>query len=499
MKQAPQNRDIPKRAEAPQSLSPSKIGLAFLLLTGVAAGTWAIGRGKTSAAPQNANTQNAAVKSIAANAGADEASAPFIPSGNSLSDQMIIKWATLARKDPKDDAAWGNLGDSYMQKARETADVTYYAHAEKSYQRALEVRPNSVPALNGLAWVNSGRHEFETSIAFANKALEISPRDNEAIGLIGDADVEMGSYDAAYKHYQQMLDIRPDTSSYSRGAHLLWLMGQERQAMLLMLKAIKAGGPYAENTAWCRAQLAIMLMNGGMVLPAEQVLQEGLKYAPHNYQMLAAMGRLKAAKNDYPAAIEYYKQAVAGVPTHDAVVALGDLYQLTDKPDEARKQYALVEATHQLMKANGVRGDMQIAHFYADHDRNLPDALRDEEAEYKTRPNVYVADTLAWCYYKAGRYEEAANMIQKALAHRTPEALFKFHQGMIELKRNHVVSAQQHLYEALNQNPHFSLLYAPVAADTLKQIGSHPPTFEQAPASQAAAQSASSQAAAPAR
>ena len=257
-------------------------------------------------------------------------------------------------------------------------------------------------ALNGMAWVNGGRHEFEQSIEWANKALAVNPKDNDAYGLIGDADVEMGNYDAAYTHYQQMMDIRPDTSSYSRGAHLLWLTGDTRKAMWLMAKAIKAGGPYAENTAWCRAQLALMLMNTGALLPAEQTLQDALKYAPHNYQLLTAMGKLKAAKKDYPAAIANYKQAVEVVPQHDALVALGDLYLLTGKPEEAKQQFALVEATHQLLKANGVRGDMQIAQFYADHDRSLPEALQEEEAEIKSRPNVYVADTLAWCYYKGG-------------------------------------------------------------------------------------------------
>ena len=58
-------------------------------------------------------------------------SALLAPSGNSLSDQMIAKWTALVQKNAKDDMAWTNLGDSYMQKARETADVTYYASCRK--------------------------------------------------------------------------------------------------------------------------------------------------------------------------------------------------------------------------------------------------------------------------------------------------------------------------------------------------------------------------------
>ena len=43
--------------------------------------------------------------------------------------------------------------------------------------------------------------------------------------MIGDADQEIGDYDAAYAHYQAMLNLRPDLASYSRGGHLLWLTG----------------------------------------------------------------------------------------------------------------------------------------------------------------------------------------------------------------------------------------------------------------------------------
>ncbi|MBV9850959.1 MAG: tetratricopeptide repeat protein [Armatimonadetes bacterium] len=396
-------------------------------------------------------------------------------SGKTLSDQAVAHWVERARQAPDDDKAWSNLGDALMQKARETADVAYYGHAERAYQQALVVNPRSVPALNGMAWVNGGRHEFEKSLDWAGRAAALDPQDNAAYGLMGDADVEMGNYDQAYAHYQQMLDVRPDISSYSRGAHLLWLTGDTRKALWLMMKAVKTGAPYAENTAWCRAQIGLMLYNDGALLPADQVLKASLKVAPHNYQLLAAMGKVKAAERQYPAAINYYKQAIAVVPLHDSVVALGDLYRVTGRPQEAERQYALVEVIHRLMQANGVRGDWQVAQFDADHDRNLPEALRMVQEEYKTRPNVYVADTLAWCLYKNGRYAEAQAAVRKSLSRHTPEAGFLFHAGMIAAKLGQRSAAQMDLYRAVSLNPNFSLLYAPVAAATLKQLGSRTP------------------------
>jgi tetratricopeptide (TPR) repeat protein len=136
---------------------------------------------------------------------------------------------------------------------------------------------------------------------------------------------------------------------------------------------------------------------------------------------------------------------------------------------------------HRLNKANGVRGDAALAQFYADHDRNLAEALTLAEEEYKTRKNVFVADTLAWCYYKNGRYREAKRAIAKALSKNTPEALFLFHAGMIDAKLGDVASAQRYLYQAQSLNPNFSLVYAPIAVDMLQQFGGvRPPSVKSA-------------------
>src|SRR5579872_6252828 len=140
------------------------------------------------------------------------------------SDEEVTKAEAAAKaSDPKTaDSAWTRLGDAYMQKGRETADVSYYGRAESAYRRALTSNAKSIGALVGMAWVEGGRHEFEHSIEWANKALALDPNRADCYGLLGDAAVEMGDYDKAFTHYQKMLDLRPDISSYSRGAHLLF-------------------------------------------------------------------------------------------------------------------------------------------------------------------------------------------------------------------------------------------------------------------------------------
>jgi len=392
-------------------------------------------------------------------------------SARPASDDEIEKASAIARSRPTS-AAWSRLGDAYMQKARETMDLSYYGRAEASYREALTLNPNYANALVGVAWVLSGRHEFEQSIEWAAKALKIEPNRADAYGLLGDAATEMGDYDSAFEHYQKMLDLKPDIASYSRAAHLLFVTGGFRKATLLMSKAIGSGGAYPENRAWCIAQLALLDFAQGAYVPAEQLLSQALKETPSNYHLLAAMGKVKAAQKDFPAAVEYYKGAQAIVPQHEVVVALGDLYTLAGRTEDANRQYALVDVLRKLNKANGVTGDLQMAQFLADHDNDLEEALRLAEAEYKTRPTVYGADTLAWCYYKNGRIPEARKYSSKALSQNTPEALFFYHRGLILAKGGDIGEARRTLYQALSQNPYFDPLGAVVAMKMVQELGS---------------------------
>jgi tetratricopeptide (TPR) repeat protein len=390
-------------------------------------------------------------------------------------DQQVAQSAAEAAARPNSEAAWVAFGNALMQKGRETADAAYCGRAEQAFRKALSIDPHSLQALVGMAWVNGVRHEFEASIDWAKKAIAVDPKCVDAFGLIGDAHLEMGEYDAAFDDYQKMLDQRPDLSSYGRSAHLLFVTGDTRKATWLMFKAIAAGSPYGENTAWCRAQLALMYYAQGAYMPAEQVLTEGLKKVPNDYRLLAAIGKVKSAEKDYEAAIGYYRKSIAIAPQQDVVAALGDVYAVAGKLEEAKQQYALVDTIARLNKANGVRGDMLTARFYADHDRNLAEALQLAEEEYKTRKNAYQADTLAWCYFKNGRLEEAERFEKIALSRGTPEAIFYFHKGMIDAKVGDRHGAQLALYQAMSTNSSFDVLQTPVAMKRLAELGGATP------------------------
>lgn len=407
---------------------------------------------------------------IGIRAEAHEPVAAVNPQWESETVKLIATWRQKTRQYPQDDRFRVKLGDTLMQRARETGDLSNYAFAKSAFSTALDLNPKSAAAMIGMAWVYGALHQFDASIQWAEKAIAMDPKTSDAYGLLGDAAVEMGDYGAAFGHYQKMLDIRPDLSSYSRAGHLLFVTGDIHAAIELMRKAIAAGAVFAENTAWCQAEMAQMLWSTGDLPAAEQVIRTGLEQSPNNHHLLAAMGKVKAARNDSMAAIAAYEKAIAISPRQDSRVALGDLYAYTGQPGRAAAQFQQVEKIHDLHRKNGIQGDILRARFYADHDVQLPVALAEAQMAYQRYKNVFVADTLAWCYYKNGRYQNARNVIEKALRYQTPDPQIWFHAGMIYAKLGEQALASKHLKQALGLNSNFHPVYAMVAKDTLKQL-----------------------------
>ena len=79
------------------------------------------------------------------------------------------------------------------------------------------------------------------------------------------------------------------------------------------------------------------------------------------------------------------------------------------------------------------------------------------------RPSIYGDDVLAWTLERNGRCTAALPYSKLALHLGTQDALKFFHRGMIERCLGNQAAARVWFGRALALNPHFSLLWAPVA------------------------------------
>jgi tetratricopeptide (TPR) repeat protein len=393
--------------------------------------------------------------------------------GDAGSATALEEAVEKAKLCPERAERWIAVGEALAQLQRDQPRVNWTDHAQISYEQALRLQPQSVQALNGLAWVFGQRHEFPKSIECAERALTFDPQSPEALGILGDAALELGRYDEALDHYQKMMDVRPDLSSWSRGAYALWVTGDKGKALWLMERALKAGAPFSENTDWCRAKLATMLFHDGAMLPAEQLLQPRVQAGCTHPQILLIAGRVAVAQAKFTEATGYFQSMLTSGPQHDALVALGEIQQHKGHLEAAEALYLQVEALHAQNVAAGVHDHTAMARFYADHERQLPDALRLAE-EHQTTRNVLEADVLAWVYHKAGEPKKAISSMKLALSQHTPDAELHFHAGMIAAKAGDATAGRKHLQTALSMNPRFSLLLSPVAQQMLDTLSAGP-------------------------
>jgi tetratricopeptide (TPR) repeat protein len=203
---------------------------------------------------------------------------------------------------------------------------------------------------------------------------------------------------------------------------------------------------------------------------AEAEYQRTLQDRPNYVYAMAALGRVQAAQGKTDEAIKLLEKAVGIMPMPEFVIALGDLYQTTGQQEKADQQYKLVATIEKLYRANGVDMDMEIALFNADHDQNMPETLALAQKAYANRPSIHGADALAWALYKTGNYTEAQKYSERALELGTKDALKLFHAGLIALKLGDQTTARKCLEQALAINPHFSILYADQARQTLETL-----------------------------
>jgi tetratricopeptide (TPR) repeat protein len=359
-----------------------------------------------------------------------------------------------------------------LQKVRETGDPSMYAKAEDLLERAEKIEPHNPELFATRGILALARHDFARALEFGERALALNPESARYYGIIGDAQIELGRYEEAIASYQKMIDLRPDFSSYSRVAHARELYGDPEGAIQAMQDAVEAGAPVPENKAWAYVQLGNLRFTTGHLDEAAKDYDLATKTLPNYPPALAGQARIASARGELEQAAALYQQAFDRMPLAEYAINLGDVYTEMGERQKAAEQYDLVRAIDKLYRANGVNTDLEIALFYADHNLELQTSLEKARAAYKARPSIDAADTLAWTLYKIGDYRKAQPYASEALKLGTRDPLKLFHAGMIAKALGHKEQAQEYLQQAVDLNPHFSLLYADEAADALKSLKS---------------------------
>jgi tetratricopeptide (TPR) repeat protein len=404
------------------------------------------------------------------------------------SDNQIRFFQWKVAQDPDDYFNYDRLGVAYIQKARETGDLTYYDLAAKALEKALDLdstHPEAAPAKKHLATVYYANHRFGESLKLAQDAIKLNPRDITPYALIGDARTEMGEYSEAWADWQHLQDPAVRQSAESGVQYLVetresvksLLTGDTKAAIDHMRRAvdISADSHMARETiAWSGFTLGDDYFQAGDLAGAKAAYNDALKAYPDYHRALAGLAKVSAAEGRLSEAIGLYQKAIGIIPLPVYAAALGDVYTKAGKPAEAKKQYGLVEYIGRLNNFNRIVYNRELSVFYADHDIHPQEALDLARKEFEVRHDIYTWDTLAWALYRNNRQQEAAEAMKEALKLDTKDALLFFHAGMIYDRLGDKEKAGDYLHRAMALNPQFHLLFADVAKATLRTANARP-------------------------
>ena len=404
--------------------------------------------------------------------------AQLLPSDADLEKQTIRFLEDRVKRDPEDFIAHNKLAGQYLQRVRETGDVTYLNLAAKAAHASLATLPpeQNTGGLTALALVEYASHDFVAARDHALQLSNLEPKKSYPYEILGDALLELGEYDKAAVAFHQMEQLGAiqgltRVAIEQRMARLAALHGDTNRAQRHYTNALTVAlalpTPPRETVAWCRWQLGETAFAIGDYGTAERHYRDALTTFPDYFRALASLGRVRAAQGDLAGAIEQYEHAVRIIPDPSFVAVLGDLYKLAGRDKEVAAQYSLVEKIGRLNELNGTLYNRQLALFYADHDLKAEAAYANAAKEYAVRKDVYGADALAWAALKVGKIVEAQTAIKEALRLGTKDARFFYHAGMIAQRAGNQRGAREYLKRALALNPQFDPLQASIARKAL--------------------------------
>ena len=100
-----------------------------------------------------------------------------------------------------------------------------YAEAAKQFERVLQLAPNNVEALGGLAFIERRRGQWPQALATLQRALLIAPRDSEMLGEYGWTLCIMRRYAEAEQVLMRALTMEPGKTNNQDGLWTTRLVG----------------------------------------------------------------------------------------------------------------------------------------------------------------------------------------------------------------------------------------------------------------------------------
>jgi tetratricopeptide (TPR) repeat protein len=295
-----------------------------------------------------------------------------------------------------------------------------YAAARDAYQRLLQVSPNAVPALNNLACLDyTHLGQLDKGYQLAQRAYQLQPSDPAVADTFGWALFQKGQYDRCVGLFQDSAAKRPsdpEIQFHLGMAH--YMLGDEGPARLALERAIQLGGKdFPEQGAASRG-LALLAIDPKTATPAARAsLEEWLQTHPKDPIALTRLGAIQVRAGAFAAAAQTYQTALDCMPENIQVM-------------------------------------LDLARIYADHTKDLPQALQIMKHAHDRAPqDARVSHLLGRLVFHQGDFQWASSLLEQSATALPDDPEVAYDVAWSRYSLGHVAQAQAAMALASKAGP----------------------------------------------
>jgi tetratricopeptide (TPR) repeat protein len=384
--------------------------------------------------------------------------AALIGASTAQIDKGIKVWAANLAREPRDFISATSLASLYYTRGRLSGDL---ADEQKALQFAQTAVATAATEPGGRALESAilyYLHDFAGAQATAAALYKDDATQLGALATMADATLELGDIAGARADYDQLSRLAPGTAVDIRLARLAFVTGHATDALALAIRArdeatadVAAGG--SDDLGFYQYAVGEYARTAGGAATARTGFEAALAVRATDLGALMGLARIDAFQGDTTSAIAELGKAVAIAPQPEAVGLLGDLLARSGDTAGAAKQFATVRFIEKLGEIGSTVYDRVIVRFELDHGGASQALLAKAQASLAARRDYTGHDTVAWAFYRLGRYDEAAAEITAAEANGAGDARLIFHKGAIEVAQGKTDAGRADLQRALALGP----------------------------------------------
>lgn len=358
------------------------------------------------------------------------------------------------------------LALSYLKMARLTGQGHWYLLANQAAEAARGAVPDQPEAIAVLARVAEAQHDFAQALSLAEQLSG----SKEALGIQATVHLATGNLAAAAGASDRLVDQTLSPMAFTQQALVRAAQGNDAgvlESFQYALELEEVGD--LSSSARTRTLLGRFHYERGQLDLAHDLYQESLRILPGYRPALLNLAQLELRRGRDRSAGKYYAQvqASSAATLYEPLVlrGLARLKQQQNQLAAAEAYWATAELQLRQTLADS-QGD--AAAFGFGHQRDLarlllergraedrPEALALMAAEVQRRRDAETLDTYAWALAAAGRWQEAQQAVQAAIALGTRDAGLCDRAASIEEALGNSAQAANYRQQALEIDPQF--------------------------------------------